>query len=295
MEDAGNLLLRAAACVLAAAAVGLLATGAGRVWSQRAGPKGAAAKSSLAGRVLGVAQGVGTVLPRSVRSRLAVRFERLLLHAGLAGRVRVDETLGLVLLLGAAGLVGGVTLHFALGLPAAGAVGVSLLCAWSPYAVLKERVAARQRQVSRALPFYLDLLVLAVEGGLDFTAALARVAERSKPGPLKDEVLQALGELRVGKTRREVLDGMGRRVGLPALSALVAALVQSDRLGTPVGKVLRLQAMELRTQRTLLAEKLAAEAPVRMLVPLVGCFFPAVFLALFGPIVFFLLYGQGAR
>ena len=150
----------------------------------------------------------------------------------------------------------------------------------------------RHHLITRALPYNLDLLTLAVEAGLDFTAALAKVVEKGREGPLRDEMQLVLKQLKMGKTREESLKAMIARVDLPALTSFVSALVQADKMGTSLGKVLRIQGLQLRIDRTQRAEKLANEAPVKMLFPLVACIFPTVFMVLFGPIVFAFVFGD---
>ena len=182
------------------------------------------------------------------------------------------------------------------------ATGLSLHPAWSvtlalgglgfPLVWLNDQVKKRHLLIARALPYTLDLLTLSVEAGLDFIAALAKVVEKGKAGPLRDELMLVLKQLKMGKTREEALKAMIARVGLPALSTFVTALIQADRMGTSLGKVLRIQSTQLRIDRTQRAEKLANEAPVKMLLPLIGCIFPTVFLILFGPIVFAFMSGR---
>ncbi|HEY8207537.1 MAG TPA: type II secretion system F family protein, partial [Myxococcaceae bacterium] len=138
----------------------------------------------------------------------------------------------------------------------------------------------------------LDLLTLSVEAGLDFTAALAKVVEKGKTGPLRDELQLVLKQLKMGKTREEALKAMVARVDLAPLTMFVMALVQADRMGTSLGKVLRIQSTQLRQDRTQRAEKMAGEAPVKMLFPLIACIFPTVFMILFGPIIFALTFGN---
>ena len=166
-----------------------------------------------------------------------------------------------------------------------------LVGAFYPLIWVNDQVKKRHKQISRALPYNLDLLTLSVEAGLDFAAALAKVVEKGKGGPLRDELQLVLKQLKMGKTREEALKSMIGRVDLPALSTFVTALIQADRMGTSVGKVLRIQSTQLRIDRTQRAEKLAGEAPVKMLFPLIACIFPTVFIVLFGPIVFAFLFG----
>jgi tight adherence protein C len=163
---------------------------------------------------------------------------------------------------------------------------------WYPYQWLNDQVKKRHFQITRALPYNLDLLTLSVEAGLDFTAALNKVVEKGKGGPLRDEFKLVIKQLKMGKTREEALKSLIARVDLPALTSFVAAIIQADRMGTSIGKVLRIQSTQLRIERTQRAEKLANTAPVKMLFPLVACIFPTVFMVLFGPIIFKFVFGE---
>jgi tight adherence protein C len=161
-----------------------------------------------------------------------------------------------------------------------------------PESWLRDQVKKRHHRITRELPYNLDLLTLSVEAGLDFQAAVATVVQKGKKGPLGDELMLMLKQLRLGKTRQEALRLMAENVNLDALSSFVNALIQADRMGTSLGKVLRIQSTQLRIERTQRAEKLANEAPVKMLFPLIACIFPTVFMVLFGPIIFQLMTGE---
>lgn len=161
-----------------------------------------------------------------------------------------------------------------------------------PMSWLRDQVKKRHHKITRALPYNLDLLTLSVEAGLDFQAAIGTVVEKGKPGPLVDEFNLMLKQLRMGKTRQEALRLIAERVDLPALTSFISSLIQADRMGTSLGKVLRIQSTQLRIDRTQRAEKLANEAPVKMLFPLIACIFPTVFLVLFGPIIFQFMTGS---
>jgi tight adherence protein C len=164
--------------------------------------------------------------------------------------------------------------------------------AWYPQIWVRDQVKKRHHLISRALPYNLDLLTLSVEAGLDFTAALAKVVEKGRAGPLREELQMVLKQLKMGKTREEALKSMIARVDLPSLTTFVTALIQADKMGTSLGKVLRIQSTQMRIDRTQKAEKLANEAPVKMLFPLIACIFPTVFMVLFGPIVFAFMFGH---
>lgn len=158
---------------------------------------------------------------------------------------------------------------------------------------LRDQVTKRHFVITRELPYNLDLLTLSVEAGLDFQAAVDTVVKKGRQGPLSGEFALMLREMRMGKTRQEAMRGMSDRVGLAPLTQFIGALIQADRMGTSLGKVLRIQSTQLRIERTQRAEKLANEAPVKMLFPLIACIFPTVFLVLFGPIVFQFVWGGG--
>jgi tight adherence protein C len=148
---------------------------------------------------------------------------------------------------------------------------------------IADQIAKRAQTINRGLPYVLDLLTLAVEAGLDFISAVERiVSKRTDRDPLTDELFLMLQELKMGKTRREALRDMAHRCRLENIDTVVAALIQADQLGTSMGPVLRIQAEMLRVRRSQRAEKLAMEAPVKMIFPLLFIF-TSVFLLLFGP------------
>lgn len=143
----------------------------------------------------------------------------------------------------------------------------------------------RHKKIQRSLPYVLDLLTLSVEAGLDFMSAMQRIVQRGKIDALSEELVRVLREIQLGKTRRVALRDMGERVNQPDLSSVINSLVQADELGVGIGSILRIQSDQMRMRRFARAEKLANEAPVKMLFPLVAFIFPAVFLVLLGPIV----------
>ncbi len=161
-----------------------------------------------------------------------------------------------------------------------------LLLTMSPVSWLSKAVKTRHRSIRRALPFVLDLLTLSVEAGMDFMSALQRNVERARIDPLTEELIRVIREIRLGHTRRDALRSMATRINLQEIRALVNALVQADELGVSIGSILRIQSVQIRQQRFERAEKLANEAPVKMLAPLLLFIFPGVFLILLGPILY---------
>jgi tight adherence protein C len=219
------------------------------------------------------------------------RLEAMLLKAGRPHDLRAAELVALMELSALVFLGLGVAFALCLGLGFAPPVFFALFGAAYPLLWLRDKLKARHRAISRALPYDMDLLTLSVEAGLDFAAALGKVVAMGRKGALESELAITLKELKLGKTREEALRTLSQRVDLPALSSLVHALIQADKMGTSLGKVLRVLGTQMRLERTQRAEKLANEAPVKLLIPLIGFIFPTIFLMLFGPIAYQVFFG----
>ena len=161
---------------------------------------------------------------------------------------------------------------------------------------LRMRIKARQKDVLHALPNVLDLLMVCIEAGLGFDAAVARVAERPevRGSPLHQELLRMHLEVRAGRPREEALRGLGARTGVGEVKALVCAFIQTERLGTSLGKTLRIHAESARVQRRQRAEESAQLAPLKMIFPTVMFLFPVFFLVTFAPAMLKLLAALGA-
>jgi tight adherence protein C len=159
---------------------------------------------------------------------------------------------------------------------------IGLLGAFFPVLWLNGRADRRTLLINRNLPYIMDLLVLSMEAGLDFIGSLERVVRGgTKDDPLREELETALKEMKMGKTRREALEAISGRVRSENLNAIISSIIQGEILGTPLSKVLRIQSEMMRVRRSQNAEKLAGEAPVKMMFPLL-LIFVSVFLILFG-------------
>lgn len=156
---------------------------------------------------------------------------------------------------------------------------------------LRNRIQARQREIVHALPDVLDLLMVCVEAGMAFDAAVARVAgepERRK-SQLHQEMLRMHLEVRAGRRREEALHALGERTGVEEVKAVVGAFIQTERLGTSLGKTLRVHAESARVKRRHRAEERAYLAPLKMVFPTVLFIFPAFFVVALAPAILSLL------
>ena len=213
----------------------------------------------------------------------------LLSHAGYrypnALAIYWGARLGLMASLGVAGLL--VTPMLG-----GGVVGAMLAAVWgavlgwvAPTLYVGRRARARQKEIQRALPDALDLLVVCVEAGLALNQALVRVSDEIKRlSRLTGEELMAVNlEIRAGVPRDEALRGLGERTGIPDVRSLVAMLIQTDRFGTSVAQALRVHSDTLRTKRRQRAEEAAAKTTIKLIFPLVLFVLPALFVVILGP------------
>ncbi|MFQ5554025.1 MAG: type II secretion system F family protein [Acidimicrobiia bacterium] len=167
-------------------------------------------------------------------------------------------------------------------LAVAGLLGLAGL--FGPEAVLSRRIDERKAAVEQDLPDVIDLLVISVEAGLGFEAALGRVVE-NVPGELSDEFARMLQETRVGVSRHDAMKSLAERTDVDDLNSFIFSMNQADQFGVSIARMLRVQADEIRVRRRQRAQERAFAAPVKMVFPLVLFIFPSVFLVLLGPAV----------
>lgn len=143
----------------------------------------------------------------------------------------------------------------------------------------------REIAVIRAMPIYLDFVTMCVEAGLNLSGALAQAMDKAPPGPLRNEFAIVLRDLRSGLTRADALRRMAERLDITEVTSFVSAVVQAERMGASLATVLRVQADQRRNERFQRAEKLAMEAPIKLVGPLILFIFPVTFIVLAFPIV----------
>jgi tight adherence protein C len=147
---------------------------------------------------------------------------------------------------------------------------------------LRYYVNKRVRQIRKAMADVVDLIVLSIEAGLGFDQAVGEAVAKTT-GPLTEELKRVLDEVRVGRQQSDAFRAMAHRVRMQELSLLVAAIDQAMKMGTGLAQALRLQATEIRERRMAFVREQAGKLPVKMLLPLVFCIFPALFVVILGP------------
>ena len=155
---------------------------------------------------------------------------------------------------------------------------------FAPLLWLEQRISARRRQIQRSLAEATDLLTLVVESGMSLDEGMLSITERFH-NALGDEIGKVLREIRLGRPRMAALEHMAETTGVADLHHLVESIVQSDQMGVPIARLLRVQAMEMRRRQRQTAQERAAQASSRMVFPMVGCIFPVLWIVLLGPAI----------
>lgn len=159
-----------------------------------------------------------------------------------------------------------------------GAVGALL-----PVLPLDKSIAARRIEIIREWPSLLDLLTLSLEAGMGLIQAIERIVDSSPLTPLMDELMHFLNETQLGTRRADALQNMADRIQVDSVTIVIKSMIQAERLGTELGPLMRIQARDFRERRAQIIETAAMEAPVKMMLPLLGFIFPAVMIILLGP------------
>jgi len=235
---------------------------------------------------------IGRLSGRVQNAAFEDRSAKRLALAGYPFGLTVSDWLAAKVLVGIVFGLGLLFLFILIGAPIASAVLFGVLGIGVGFLVpdfwLGQRIRTRHQLILESLPDSIDLLTISVRAGLGFDAALAKVAEEVA-GPLSDEFRRALAEIRVGKERRDALRDVVARTQVQPVTNLIGAILQAERLGVPISRVLQVQSETLRVERRQRAEEMASKAPIKILFPLVGCIFPSLFIVILGPAVILII------
>lgn len=218
--------------------------------------------------------------------KLRIKYRQMIDSAGIKDEITPDEFIALKFTMV-------MVLPLALGFMNTQDVGIPAIVVWLsapagwfvPDQIAKGLIEQRHKLIKRAMPFIIDLLALSTEAGLDFAGAIGKVVEKANPSPLVEEFAQVLREVRVGSSRSDALRAMGNRINMIEIGSFVAILISSEQMGASIGKTLRQQSEQIRSARTLEAEKAGATAASKLMFPTIGLGMPAVMIMVLGPTI----------
>lgn len=216
-----------------------------------------------------------------------LKIEESLKTSGISRELNVDEFIGMQILWGIMFPICLFFFDFALGLelPVAGVAVLGVLGFAFPNLYASDAKKKRNQSIQTDLPFFIDLLALTTEAGMDFIGAIQRIVEKAPDSVLADELKEMLAEIRVGSSRADALRNFADRIDLSEVMSLTAVVIDADSAGVPIHKVLKDQAEQMRLERFVRAEKAGAKASQSMMIPMVLFIVPAVFLTVLGPVI----------
>jgi len=159
-----------------------------------------------------------------------------------------------------------------------------------PEMTINDLKKKREKEIVKALPAYLDFLTMAVQAGMNLSGAMNQAVDKSPESALRTEFHKILRDIKAGMSRLDALREMAERLDIREINSFVTAVAQSEKTGASVGNTLKVQADQRRVERFQKAEKLAMEAPVKLIFPLVAFIFPMTFLLLAFPIAMKVMY-----
>lgn len=151
-----------------------------------------------------------------------------------------------------------------------------------PDLLIGSRAKERQEEMQRSLPDILDKVVITIEAGLGFESALAGAADSAK-GPLADELVRTIQDIRLGMSRRAAYESLQARTSSEDIHSFIRGIIQAEEHGSSISSMVRIQAAEMRMKRKLRAEAKAGQVSVKLLGPLMACIFPVLFIVVLAP------------
>lgn len=230
---------------------------------------------------------------RIQRSSMREGIRRKLLTSGLSQELNEDEFIGLQILWGGMFPLVIIILNFALqlGFPWWMCLLLGVAGFFFPQIYCVQQRKARYVSVIVDLPFFIDLMALSTEAGLDFMGSLQRIVDKAEESVLADEFRLVLKDIKLGSSRREALTRLADRLDISEITSVVAVVRDAEETGASIAQVLKDQSIQMRLERFVRAEKAGAKASQAMLIPLMFLILPAVFLMVFAPVVLQFFYG----
>jgi tight adherence protein C len=223
------------------------------------------------------------------------KIRHLIKVGGLGSEINEDEFIGLQIFLGVAFPVLLYFMNFALdlGFSAPMIIGLGFLGFFMPQMHCKGTKKNRELNVRADMPFFIDLLALSVEAGLDFFGAIQKIVDKvaDKDSVLSEELKTVLKDIKIGSSKEEALKELAARLDMPEITSFVAVLIDAEASGTSISQVLKDQSIQMRMERFMRAEKAGARASQLILLPLMMFILPAVFIMVFGPVIIKMKYG----
>ncbi|MDE0518344.1 MAG: type II secretion system F family protein [Oligoflexia bacterium] len=222
--------------------------------------------------------------------------EHKITTAGISKELNTDEFIGLQILWGLMFPLFFVIMNFALQLnyPYWLSVVIGLFGMYFPHLYCSGHKKRRQVSISTELPFFIDLLALSTEAGLDFFGAIQKITEKAKNSPLADEFLVVQKDIKLGSSRQEALSNLAKRMDIDEITSVCTMIIDSDETGASIAKTLKAKSEQMRYERFARAEKEGAKASQKMLLPMIFFILPAVMLTIFSPIGLQFLYRGGS-
>lgn len=223
------------------------------------------------------------------------RIRRIIITSGLSKELNVDEFIGLQILWGVMFPCFVMLMNFSLemGFPTIFLAAMMPVGYYLPIMHAGGNKKRRSLSVRGDLPFFVDLLALSVEAGLDFFSAIQKLVDKAEgtDSVLADEFATVLSDVKIGASKAQALKDLADRLDMNEITSFAAVLIDAEHTGAPISQVLKDQSAQMRLERFVRAEKAGARASQAILVPLMVFIVPAVFIMVFGPVAISFMYG----
>lgn len=225
------------------------------------------------------------------------KVAKYIMTSGMGKELNTDEFIGLQLLWGVMFPIFMFIMNFALEMGMSNFFIIIMIPAGIYLPIMHAKGVKKRRELSVRgdLPFFIDLLALSVEAGLDFFPAIQKIVEKAEgqESVLAEELKQMQQEVQMGESKAGALRKFANRLDMNEVTSFVAVLIDAEASGASISQVLKDQSVQMRLERFLRAEKAGAQASQAILIPLMLFIMPAVFIMVFGPVVISFMYGSG--